>query len=211
MTKFPAILAFAAALGLSAHGQMLPSAPKSASPTTPAADTPSPAVATVSAPAGNLSPSYVIGAGDSLSVSVWKEPTISGPVPVRPDGMISLQLIGDIQAAGRTPTRLGEEITQRLKKYITEPVVTVAVLGVNSKQIFTLGEIGKPGALALLPGMTPLQAIATAGGLTLYAHPTKIYILRTGGQKVPFNYKKAVKDGNLQGVALLPGDTIVVP
>ena len=147
-------------------------------------------------------------------VTVWKEPNLSGNLPVRPDGMVSLPLIGDITASGKTPMALSDEITTRLKKFINDPLVTVSVLAVNSKHIFLLGEVGHVGQFPLTPGMTMLQAIAGAGGLTPYANAKHIYILRTENgkqKKIPFNYRKAVKDGNQQGVELVAGDTIVVP
>jgi polysaccharide export outer membrane protein len=156
---------------------------------------------------------YVIGPEDSLQITVWKEPTLSGTIPVRPDGMISMVLVGDIPAAGMTPTALSTDISQRLKKYIQDPVVTVVVLGVNSQRIFLVGEVGKVGPVVMTPGMTPLQAIVTGGGLTQFANSKRIYILRTIAgkqQKIPFNYKQALKGENV-GVSLLPGDTIVVP
>jgi polysaccharide export outer membrane protein len=156
---------------------------------------------------------YVIGPEDSLQITVWKEPTLSGTIPVRPDGMISLVLVGDIPAAGMTPTALSTDISQRLKKYIQDPVVTVVVLGVNSQRVFLVGEVGKVGPVVMTPGMTPLQAIVTGGGLTQFANSKRIYILRTIAgkqQKIPFNYKQALKGENA-GVSLLPGDTIVVP
>jgi len=156
---------------------------------------------------------YIIGPEDSLQVTVWKEPTLSGNFPVRPDGMISLVLVGDLPAAGLTPMALSTDIAQRLKKYIQDPVVTVAVLGVNSQRIFMVGEVGKVGPVMLTPGMTPLQAIVTAGGLSQFANSKRIYILRMIAgkqQKIPFNYKQALKGENT-GMTLLPGDTIVVP
>jgi polysaccharide export outer membrane protein len=156
---------------------------------------------------------YIIGPEDSLQVTVWKEPTLSGNFPVRPDGMISLVLVGDLPAAGLTPMALSNDISQRLKKYIQDPVVTVAVLGVNSQRIFMVGEVGKVGPVMLTPGMTPLQAIVTAGGLSQFANSKRIYILRMVAgkqQKIPFNYKAALKGENT-GIILLPGDTIVVP
>jgi polysaccharide export outer membrane protein len=156
---------------------------------------------------------YIIGPEDSLQVTVWKEPTLSGNFPVRPDGMISLVLVGDLPAAGQTPMALSNDISQRLKKYIQDPVVTVAVLGVNSQRIFMVGEVGKVGPIMLTPGMTPLQAIVSAGGLSQFANSKRIYILRMVAgkqQKIPFNYKQALKGEN-SGITLLPGDTIVVP
>jgi polysaccharide biosynthesis/export protein len=156
---------------------------------------------------------YIIGPKDNLTVSVWKEPTESAAVEVRPDGMISLPLLGDVKAADLTPIQLAQDITTRLKKYINDPLVTVTVLAVNSKFVFFSGEI-KEGAMPYNPSHTPLQAIIEAGGPTQFANKSKIYILRTvkGKQvKIPFNYKKAVKTGDQQGVVLLPGDVIVVP
>jgi len=181
--------------------------------TAPAAPNAAPATASPNY-AGPMDASrYVIGPEDSLQITVWKEPTLSGTIPVRPDGMISLGLVGDITAAGMTPTALSTDISQRLKKYIQDPVVTVVVLGVNSKRIFLVGEVGKVGPVVMTPGMTPLQAIVTGGGLTQFANSKRIYILRTVAgkqQKIPFNYKQALKGGN-SGVSLLSGDTIVVP
>jgi polysaccharide export outer membrane protein len=183
---------------------------KSAAPTSAAA----PGTATSANYAGPIDASrYIIGPEDSLQVTVWKEPTLSGNFPVRPDGMISLVLVGDLPAAGLTPMALSNDITQRLKKYIQDPVVTVAVLGVNSQRIFLVGEVGKVGPTMLTPGMTPLQAIVSAGGLSQFANSKKIYILRMVAgkqQKIPFNYKQALKGENT-GITLLPGDTIVVP
>lgn len=188
-------------------------APARTEPAAPASATPPPATPL---PAGGVAvaPDYTIGPSDSLEVNVWKEPTLSGPQPVRPDGMISMSLVGDLQAAGLTPMQLGTAIAARLKHFVNDPLVTVTVLAVNSKKVFLLGEIGKPGELPLLPGMNPLQAIATSGGLSAYANSRRIYILRTVDgkqQRIPFDYKKAIKDGNLQGVTLVSGDTIVVP
>ena len=157
---------------------------------------------------------YIIGPEDTLQVTVWKEPTLSGTVPVRPDGMISLVLLGDLRAAGMTPMQLSADITQRLKKYIQDPSVSVVVLSVNSQRIFVIGEVGHVGAIPLTAGMSPLQAIAAAGGLTPFANSKHIYILRgtgTNQQKIPFNYKNALKGESKQDVSLKPGDTIVVP
>ena len=178
----------------------------------PQTSTPAPAPAQARQP---LDPDYVIGPGDSLEVNVFNEPKFSSSnLPVRPDGMISIALIGDVPAAGMTPTQLGAEVTSRLKKLITDPNVTVSLLAINSKRIYLVGEIGKVGPLPMTAGMDPLQAISTAGGPGPYANLKKIYILRTIAgkqQKIPFNYKKAIKDGDMQGVVLQSGDTIVIP
>jgi polysaccharide export outer membrane protein len=176
--------------------------------TTPATGTPTQALAMVN------TDRYVIGADDSLNVMVWREPTLSGAFPVRPDGMISLVLVGDLPAAGKTPMQLAADIAQGLKKYIQDPVVTVAVLAVNSQKVFMIGEVGHVGPIMLTPGMTPLQAISAAGGLTMFANSKHIYILRGTGlkqQKIPFNYKQALKGDSKKDVSLQPGDTIVVP
>jgi polysaccharide export outer membrane protein len=109
---------------------------------------------------------------------------------------------------------LSADIAERLKKYIQDPIVTVVVLGINSQKIFVIGEVGHVGAIALSAGMTPLQAIAAAGGLSPFAHSKRIYILRGDGNKrvkIPFDYKQALKGENKQDVSLEPGDTIVVP
>jgi polysaccharide export outer membrane protein len=157
---------------------------------------------------------YVIGADDSLQVTVWQEPSVSGTFPVRPDGMISLVLVGDIQAAGLTPMHLAHDITLKLKKFIQDPIVSVVVAAVKSQRIYLVGEVQHAGPVVMTAGMTPLQAIAEGGGLSPYANEKHIYILRgpQGKQtKIPFNYKLALKGDNRQDVPLLPGDTIVVP
>jgi polysaccharide export outer membrane protein len=158
---------------------------------------------------------YVIGPADLLDISVWKEPELTRTVPVRPDGRISLPLLNDVQAAGETPTQLATHVTESLKRYVTDPQVTVIVTAINSQRIYLLGEVTRAGAYPLLPGMTVLQAISSAGGLTQYARTQKIYVLRDGdsGQtKVPFNYRDFLKGRNPeQNVVLKVGDTIVVP
>lgn len=157
---------------------------------------------------------YVIGSDDSLSITVWKEPTLSGSVPVRPDGMISMALVGDLRAAGRTPMQLADDITEKLKKYIQDPNVSVVVMADASQRIFLIGEVGHVGPIPMTPGMTPLQAIAAGGGLSPFANSKKIYILRNEGgtqQKIPFKYKEALKGDDSQSITLKPGDTIVVP
>lgn len=158
---------------------------------------------------------YIIGESDDISVTVFKEPTLSNnTLLVRPDGMISMPLLGDVKAAGRTATQLADEITVMLKKYIQDPNVTVVLSKVNSKIIYLLGEVAKPGPVEMTPGMTFLQAIATAGGLTQFANSKKIYILRIDGgkeRKIPMQYKRALKGDMSLNLDLNPGDTIVVP
>lgn len=165
-------------------------------------------------PAGDASDTYVIGASDVLAVTVWKQETLSGTMLVRPDGMISLPLLGDVQAEGLTPQQLSNRITTKLKKYIQDPNVSVLVSQVHSKVVYTLGEVGKKGPIEMTPGMTLLQAISCAGGLTDYANKGKIYVLRneTGKQvRIPVRYKEALKGAANLNLVLKPGDTIVVP
>jgi polysaccharide export outer membrane protein len=159
--------------------------------------------------------SYVIAPDDVLAIDVWKEAEITRTVPVRPDGKISLPLLNDVQAAGLTATDLASVIAERLKKFIANPQVTVIVTTVNSQRIYILGEVPRGGVMPLLPSMTVLQAISSAGGFTQYANQKGIYVLRTeNGQQVkyPFNYKEVVRGINIQqNIVLKPGDTIVVP
>jgi len=157
---------------------------------------------------------YVIGADDTLHITVWKEPDLNVTLPVRPDGKISLPLLDDVQAAGMTPMQLGASIKEKLKKYIADPRVTVVVTAMNSQRIYVLGEVLHTGAMPLLPNMTVLQALSSAG-FTQFANLKGIYLLRVqDGQqtKTPFNYKDALKGrGTQQNIVLKPGDTIVVP
>src|ERR1700722_9482367 len=157
---------------------------------------------------------YVIGADDQLKISVWNEANLSETVPVRPDGKISMPLLNDVDAAGLTPTQLKDSITEKLRKFISDPRVTIVVLAMNSRRVFVTGEVNHTGPMALLPHMTVLQALAQAG-FTQFANVKGIYLLRTENGKqsrIPFNYKEVVK-GNRpeQNVQLKPGDTIVVP
>jgi polysaccharide export outer membrane protein len=191
----------------SASKPVLSAAPEP--PTAAAAPITPPAMSAVA-----VDPSYIIGPDDSIQISVWEEPSLSDKLPVRPDGMISLPLVGDIPAAGLTPMQLAANITTQLLKFRKDPVVNVSVLSVNSKRIYLLGEVGRVGPLTLAPGMTILQAISSAGGLTPYASKKHLDILRMVGgkqQKIPFDYTKALKTGNMQGISLEPGDTIVAP
>lgn len=185
---------------------------------TPAPEKPAPAAPAPAATAPASNPvdgsTYIIGADDVLSVTVWKEQTLSGTFPVRPDGMISMVLLGDVKAAGLTPTQLAANLTTQYKKYVQDPLVTVLVQQVNSQRIFMVGEVGHVGPIPITPGMTPLQAIASAGGLSPYAKKNRIYILRgpQGKQEtIPFNYKAALKGDNKQNITLQPNDTVVVP
>jgi polysaccharide biosynthesis/export protein len=165
-------------------------------------------------PDSQAGPEYVIGPEDVLHVAVWKEADLTATLPVRPDGKISLPLLNDVQASGLTPQQLGESLTGKLKKYIADPRVTVVVTAINSKRIYINGEVLHPGPMTMLPNMTVLQALSTAG-LNQFAKTKGIYVLRTenGKQqtKLPVNYRKLVKGDIEQNYVLQPGDTIVVP
>jgi polysaccharide biosynthesis/export protein len=174
-----------------------------------------PDTAAAAAKAANVDPNYVIGGQDVLDISVWKEAELTRIVPVRPDGRISLPLLNDVQAAGLTPTQLANQITESLKKYVTNPQVTVIVTQINSQRIYILGEVTRAGAYPLLPNMTILQGLSSAGGFTQFANLKKIYMFRmeNGKQvKYPFNYKSVVSGKSAdENVTLKAGDTIVVP
>ena len=188
-------------------------APAGQTPAAPASDTPAAPVPPPLA-SGAAADSYIIGASDVLNVTVWKGPTFSGPVLVRPDGMISIPLLGDIPAAGSTTLQLKEVIAAKLRKYLQDPQVSVILTNVNSKKIYLLGEINKKGPVDMTPGMTLLEAVSSGGGLTEYAKTKKIYILRDENgkhEKIPVDYKDALKGNSALNVALRPGDTIVVP
>ena len=165
---------------------------------------------------GRSDDSYVIGANDVLAVNVWKEPDVTRSVPVRSDGKISLPLAGELQASGQTPRQLEQEITKRLKSYISDPEVTVIVSESKSQKINILGMVVKPGTYLLSGSTTVLDAIAMTGGFKDFAKQKSIYILRPnpdGTQKrFAFNYKEVIKGKSLdQNIRLLAGDTVIVP
>ena len=175
---------------------------------------PASSTSTVPDSAPGVGPDYRIGADDVLKISVWKEPDLSETLPVRVDGKISMPLLNDVAAAGLTPTQLAALLTERLKKFVADPRVTVIVTAMNSQKVYVTGEVTHTGSMALTPNMTVLQALASAG-FTQFADTKKIYILRIeNGQqrKIPVNYKKLVRGDALdQNIVLKPGDTIVVP
>ena len=183
-------------------------------PAQPAQATAQPAEPLPALAAGAAAETYVIGASDVVTVSVWKEPTLSGSLLVRPDGMISLPLLGDVQASGLTPLQLADQISAKLKKFIQDPNVSVVVSQIHSKVVYLLGEVGKKGPVEMTSGMTLLEAIAFAGGLTDYANTKKIYILRNEAgkqERIPVHYKEALRGNSDFNLVLQPGDTIVVP
>ncbi|MGH9506861.1 MAG: polysaccharide biosynthesis/export family protein [Terriglobales bacterium] len=169
----------------------------------------------LSAAASEL-PVYTIGPNDVLTISVWHEKDLSATLPVRPDGKISLPLIGQVQAAGYTPLQFQQVLTEKLKAYIDQPRVTVVVNKVLSRTYNVLGKVTKPGSYPLDRPMTVLDALAAAGGPAEFANTKKMYVLRSqkdGTHKIyPFNYNQVIK-GRLpwENIELQPGDTVVVP
>lgn len=159
---------------------------------------------------------YVIGNDDVLNISVWKEPDLTKAVPVRSDGKISLPLVGELQATGKTPLQLEQDITEKLKSFITAPEVNVIVQQVNSRKFNVMGEVAKPGSYSLTASTTIMDAIAIAGGFRDFAKKTGVYILRKGADgkesRINFNYKSFIKGKNSdQNVRIEPNDTIIVP
>ena len=159
---------------------------------------------------------YLIGPDDILSINVWKEPEISRTLPVRPDGNISLPLIGDLMASGETPVQLQSNIRRQLLAYLSDPEITVVVQEAKSHKFNIVGEVQKPGTYLLSTPMSVLDAIAVAGGLRDFARSSKIYVLRINPDgtrvRLPFNYKQVIKGENLKpDVWLQKHDTIVVP
>ena len=158
---------------------------------------------------------YKIGSGDILEILVWKEPDLSTEIFVRMDGMISLQLLNDVQASGRTPMQLKEDIEKRLKEFVEETTVTVIVKVPTSQKYYILGEIGRTGEYDLLKELTILQAFARAEGFTEWAAKTKIILLRieNGKEKIiTINYKDIIKGKDFsQNILIKADDTIIVP
>jgi polysaccharide export outer membrane protein len=163
--------------------------------------------------------SYQIGAGDHLQVFVYEAPTLSvGDTPVRPDGRISLPLVPDIEAAGKTPSELAADITLRLQKFVKDPNVSVIVhnfVGTYDRQIKVIGEATEPLALPYSDGMTVLDVVIASKGLTKFAAGNRAIILRrTGNQqeKIPVHLNDLIRDGDVtQNVAMQPGDTLIIP
>ena len=179
------------------------------------AQTTAPAVQPRPAAAADVPLDFIIGAGDVLGVLFWREADVSGDVTVRPDGRITLPVIGVMQAAGLRPEALQEQIQIAAAKFFTEPNITVVVRTINSRKIFVTGRVTTPGAHPLVTPLTVMQAISLAGGLTEYADAKNITILRTEqGQSrtLKFNYKDVARGKALeQNIQLQPGDTIVAP
>ena len=175
--------------------------------------------ATAPAAAAQL-PDYVIGPGDSLQIFVFRAPDLSTEVPVRPDGRISIPLVADIEATGRTPVQLARQIEERLREFVREPNVTVIVrsfVGLTERQIRIVGEAAQPRSIPFREGLTVLDVVIQAGGLTRYASGNRARILRRSAdgaapQTIPVRLNDLLRDGDVsQDVPMRPGDTLVIP
>jgi len=157
---------------------------------------------------------YVIGAGDTLNINVWKEPTLSGTVKVRPDGYITLPLINEVQVAGQTTANLRKTLEDKYKEFTTDPFVTIRVEAIASSEVFLVGQVGKPGAFSLSGNETVLQLLTRAGGLGIFADRSNIRVVRRDGSKLTeytVDYDAIIKGDLKQDVLLRPGDRIIVP
>lgn len=158
---------------------------------------------------------YKIGEQDVLTITVWREPELSGTVMVRPDGMVTLPLLNDVHAAGLTPDELKSSLTEKLGPFVNSPQVTVAVREINSRKVFIIGQVGHEGSYRINSTTTVLQIIAEAGGLRDFANRKGIYVLRTvngSQQRLSFNYDKVIRGKDSKdNILLRPGDTIVIP
>ena len=161
------------------------------------------------------SPAYRIGPNDILGIYVWQEEGLTRDVTVMSDGRISFPLIGEVMAQGKTVNEIKEAITEKLKKYVTDPEVTVIVNESHSRYIYTIGKLSEPRSFPLVPGMTVIQALSTAGGFTEWADTKNILIIRKEGEKevrLHYNHKEFISGKNVeQNIPLKPNDTIVVP
>lgn len=158
---------------------------------------------------------YAIQPGDVLEISVWREPDLQREVLVRPDGGISFPLVGDMKAQGSSVAALAAAVTERLERYIPDPVVTVTVSQMSGNRIYVLGRVNRPGEFAVLRPVNVLQALSMAGGLTPYADEKRIQVLRGSGseqQAIPFNYRDVERGQALeQNLVLQAGDVVMVP
>jgi len=203
-----ALLLTSLAVGAFAQDQT-PPAKQQANPTDDKKVATAPVPTSAGAPVD--SGSYKIGPADVLNIRVWNEGEFSGPVAVHQDGKITLPLVGDLEAGGKTPNEVQDIIADSLKKYVVKPLVTVTVQEVGSKRYYIDGLAARPGEYPLVVPTTILEAISKAGGLQDFANSKKIYILR-GDKRIYFNYKDVLHGKHMeQNIQLEPGDHIVVP
>ena len=164
-------------------------------------------------PLATAAPDYRLGTEDLIDVFVWKEPDLSTSVVIRPDGKISLPLAGELEASGKTASELQEDITERLRRYLKQPMVNVMVKQINSLKISVLGEVRKPDVYRIKNRVTVLDAIAMAGGFTDLARPNRVVVLRStpsGQQRIRINVKQTVADESGPAFYLQPQDTVYV-
>ena len=183
------------------------------SPVGTSGSTASAATSTTARSAASTAADYRLTAGDKLRIEVYKDAQLSQSLQVRPDGKITLPLIGDVAAAGHTAVELRDAISASLKEYIGNPVVTVIVTEASPQVVYVTGEVNKPGALTLTGQMSILQALAMAGGFTDFADKKNILIKRKttkGMETLKFNYKDALEDDRKEPLQLQAGDTVVV-
>src|SRR5262245_11528596 len=184
-------------------------------PAMTAADSKTPTGTEIAGGRKDLFSEYRIGEQDVLTITVWREPELSGTVMVRPDGMVTLPLLNDVHAAGMTPDELKGSLTEKLGPFVNAPQVTVAVREINSRKVFIIGQVGHEGSYRINSTTTVLQIIAEAGGLRDFANRKGIYVLRTvngAQQRLSFNYDKVIRGKDSKdNILLRPGDTIVIP
>lgn len=157
---------------------------------------------------------YLIGPGDSLGINVWKEPTLSGTVKVRPDGFITLALINELQVSGMTTANLRKVLEEKYKEFTVDPFVTVRIESIASAEVFMVGQVGKPGAFPLVGNETVLQLLTRSGGLSVFADRSNIRVVRREKDKITeyiVDYDAILKGDLRQDILLRPGDRIIVP
>jgi polysaccharide export outer membrane protein len=202
-TRIVSILAAAAMAAVCARAPLAAAGPKDADKK-PAPQAP-----------GTIDQEYRLGPGDKLRIEVYKDPQLSQSVQVRPDGKITLPLIGDLEASTHTPIELRDTIAKSLKEYVTNPTVTVIVVEALASQVYVMGEVTHPGTMQLHGPTTILQALAMAGGFKEFANTKDVKVLRPKGtgnnvETLRFNYKDVI-NGDAKPFYLRSGDTVIVP
>jgi len=170
------------------------------------ADTPNPAN-----PTGEF---YVVGPGDVLGVTIWKDASLSGPVKVRPDGFITLPLINEVQVTGLTTAQVRKTLEEKYKKFLASPFVTIRVEQIQSSQVYVVGQVNSPGIYPFVGKDTLLQVLLQAGGLTIFAKKRNIRVVRREGDKITeytVDYNAIIKGDFKQDILLRPGDRVIVP
>jgi polysaccharide biosynthesis/export protein len=157
---------------------------------------------------------YVIGAGDTIGISVWKEPTLSGTVKVRPDGYVTLPLLNEVQVVGLTTAQLRKLLEEKYKEFTTDPFVTIRIEGISSTEVFLVGQVNRAGAFPLSGNETILQLLSRVGGLGIFADRSNVRVVRRDGDRITeyiVDYDAILKGDLRQDILLRPGDRIIVP